>query len=321
MPIWLIPLEIALFFIMAALFLLVLSCGIFFHVARCERRAHTEASPHEGDDTGLERFSEQMRAERDWLRSQGLQTWQITALDGVTLTAHYLATPDARGTVILLHGFRSEPEGDFGGAAAHFQSRGFHVLMPVQRAHAGSEGRYIGFGLLERYDIQAWARSVAARHGPGHPIVLYGVSMGATTVLMASALELPENVRGLIADCGYTSPKEMFRAVMRRDFSLPEEPVLAGISLAASRFAGYRLDSYSTLEALKCNERPILFIHGRRDDLVPPEMTVENFRACHAPKRLLMVDSARHAGSFFEEPELYLAAVDDFLHNCVGLGE
>lgn len=319
MPIWLILLEIALFFIVTILFVLLLCCGIFLHVARAERRAHTEEIPHGNDHTGLERFSAQMRDERDRLRRRGLQRWQITADDGVTLTAHFLQTADARGTVILLHGFRSEPEGDFGGAAALFSARGFHVLMPVQRAHAGSEGRYIGFGLLERYDVLAWTRTVTARYGPGHPIILYGVSMGATSVLMASALALPENVRGLIADCGYTSPKEMFRAVMQRDFSLPQEPLLAGISLVSTHLAGYRLDDASTLEALRKNERPVLFIHGRQDDLVPPEMTMDNFRACHAPKRLLIVDDACHAGSFFTAPECYLAAVDDFLHSCAGL--
>ncbi len=314
---WLLPLEFAVLTIVTLLFLTALAFAIFWHVAHAHRKP-SDRVPHEGDDTGLEKFSEKMKKDRDWFRAQQPETLTVYSADGTLLRGHYLPAKNARGTAILLHGFRSEPDGDFGGAAACFQERGFHVLLPIQRAHAGSEGNFIGFGLLERYDIQAWANAIAEREGPDHPIILYGVSMGATTVMMASALTLPDSVKALIADCGYTSPKEMFRAVMQRDFTLPEAPLLSSISAISHRLAGYRLSEYSTLDAMRVNTRPILFIHGRQDDLVPPEMSIENFSACRAPKRLLMVD-ARHAGSYFEEPQLYLHAIDEFLTNCAGI--
>ena len=124
----------------------------------------------------------------------------------------------------MMHGFRSNPVFDFGASAHDFASRGFILCMPCQRAHGDSEGRHLTFGIKERYDALEWCRFLAKRF-PDLPILMCGISMGSSTVLMASSLELPERVVGVIADCGYTTPAEVCKKVLNVDLHLPAFPL------------------------------------------------------------------------------------------------
>lgn len=231
---------------------------------------------------------------------------------GESLCARRFRQEKPVGRLILFHGYRSIAETDFGPVMAFYYSLGYELILVDQRAHGKSSGIWIGFGVLERYDCLAWIRYLNEEYG-SLPTYLSGISMGCATVLMTLGFRLPENVKGVIADCGFTSPKEIIRQVIRQRLHLPGFLLVPCLSLFSKIFAGYYFGEYSTLEALKENQIPILFIHGKEDRFVPPEMTLRNFEACRAEKQLLMVEGASHGTAYLQDRPGVERAVAAFL--------
>lgn len=267
------------------------------------------------------KVAEVRRAIRAARRKQEKLPWRrvsIRSADGLILSGSFLPYPDkaaVRGTVLFAHGYRSS-QNDFALALETYRSRGFHILMIDQRAHGKSEGSYIGFGALERGDVVLWAHFINEYLHVRLPIFLAGLSMGATTVLMASELTLPKNVCGIIADCGFTSCGEIVRKVMR-DRKLPVALMYPLFRPACRLFAGFDPDGYSTTDAVGHCRVPVLFIHGMDDDFVPCTMTVRAYFACRSEKDLLLVPGARHGYAYAVDPEGYEAALDRFLEKCL----
>ena len=249
-----------------------------------------------------------------WFRAQEPQRVAIRSRDGLKLVGHFLPAEaeEARGTLLLVHGYRSSPWTDFGIIYPYFHSLGWNILTVHQRAHGESEGKYITFGIKERYDVCDWALYLSDRFGPQHSVVMDGISMGSTSVLMALGTELPENVRGAIADCGFTCPYDEFVHVLKARH-IPRQPLLALAELHARAFAGFGFRDYSTVTALKMNRRPVLFVHGEKDSFVPIRFTVENYAACAAEKQLVTVPEAGHGASYLLETARCQAVLEDFL--------
>ncbi len=171
------------------------------------------------------------------------------------------------------------------------------VLLIDQRACGESQGRYICFGALERYDLQRWIQFIYGRY-PDASIYLDGVSMGSTTVMLTLALNLPPTVRGAIADCGFTTPLAIMRHVQKTAFPRSGRWILKGVRLLLCLFAHYDPADCSTLDALKTTRIPVLFLHGEADKFVPVEMTLANYGACASEKRLKIVPGAGHGESY-----------------------
>lgn len=260
--------------------------------------------------TELAPYREQMRQAETWLRAQPMEEVSILSHDGLKLVGHFMDKGTKR-TLILLHGYRATAYRDFSCVAEYYQSLGFNLLLIDQRAHGLSEGKYITFGVKERFDCVRWAEYVDQRIGGD--IFLDGLSMGATTVLMASGEKLPESVRGIIADCGFTSPEEIMTKIMTVDMKIPKQPLFALVSWMIKKRAGFSIDEYSTVEAMKRNTLPILFLHGRADKFVPCEMTLKAYEACRSEKELLIVENAGHGISYLVEPQRCKAALEAFL--------
>ncbi len=157
-----------------------------------------------------------------------------------------------------------------------------------------------------------WVDFLLSRY-PNAQILLYGVSMGAATVLMSAALGLPNAVKGIIADCGYTSPCAIIKTVLRKRH-YPVFPLYALIYLGCLLFGGFRLDSASAAEAMDKCDIPVLFIHGTDDRFVPFDMSLENYRRCRCPeKELLSVPGAGHGMSYMADTQKYLETVSSFI--------
>lgn len=240
----------------------------------------------------------------------------IRSRDGLTLHGDlFPAENPSKRTVILCHGYTSCGMNDCPTMAEYFMERGYNTLIVDHRSHGKSEGQYVGFGILDRFDCLKWIEYVIGRLGDESEIVLYGVSMGASTVLMASgADEFPQNVKAIISDCAFTSPYDVFKHILKRDYHLPPRPIMDINERMCREKAGYGFRDYSTLDAVKKAPCPILFIHGKEDKFVPTDMTLKNYEACTGEKRLLLVDNAGHAASLYENKELYENTVTEFLN-------
>ncbi len=234
----------------------------------------------------------------EWITAKDCEKIEITSYDGLKLAARFLPAEDPRGTIILMHGYRAPLYRDFACVYEYFNSLGFNLLIPSQRAHGESEGKYICYGVKERYDCQKWAEYIYSRFGAESDIFLDGLSMGCSTVLMASDLKLPENVRGILADCGFTSAWDELSYLLKRYAHLPVHPILDGVNLMVKLFAGFALDECSTVDCVAQTDIPILFVHGTDDTFVPCEFSKENYKACSSEKKLVLVDGAEHGVSY-----------------------
>ncbi len=240
------------------------------------------------------------------------ETITIVAKDGVTLVGHWRAPKHPKRVIIAMHGWRSSWSQDFGMISDFWYDNDCAVLYAEQRGQGESGGEYMGFGLLERYDCCDWASYINERIGGTLPIYPVGISMGATTVLMATGLPLPDTVRGVIADCGFTSPSAIWRHVVEKNLHLPYALYGAAASELCKRKIQFKSDEHTCMDALRENTVPVLFIHGTDDKFVPIEMTYENYKACSAEKRLFVVPGADHGLSYLTDPKEYESAVKAF---------
>lgn len=269
---------------------------------------------------GEKNYQEHLEKVR-FLEELNLPMLEVKTQDNLSLKAYlWEAEKDCRGTVILMHGFRSNPFRDFAVIAPMFHKLGFNVLLPYQRAHGLSEGKWITFGLKERFDCREWIFKVNTLYGKDLPIFLGGISMGSSTVTMTCGFDLPDNVRGCIADCGFTSPHEIVFWTMIKKRKIPVSLVrllLASANFQSANFAGFDFNEYSTYTALKKTYLPFLFITGTEDRTVPYEMTMSNFLLYKQknPDRttLALFEGAHHAVSYLSDEEKYEREVASFV--------
>lgn len=239
-----------------------------------------------------------------------------TSFDGLRLYGRYYACGKKDRLIILFHGYRSMSRVDFGAVIEKFLEMEYNVLLVDQRAHGKSQGKYICFGAVERYDCAAWAEYADKTYAPGS-IILEGISMGGATVLMASSLPLPKSVRGIIADCAFTSPREIIADVARKTYHVPEHPAVDLVGWYCRKLAKFEID-FSVTDALKDSRLPVLMIHGTADGFVPCVMTKRAYDAYSGEKQLVLVEGADHGMSYVKDPARVTAALEEFLGKHAG---
>lgn len=233
----------------------------------------------------------------------------IVARDGKKLFGRYYHRADGLPVEIFFHGYRACGLRDGSGAFGLSEEAGFNLLIIDQRSTGNSDGNVITFGVKEKHDVLAWVDYVIKRFGDDVRIILAGISMGASTVLLASELDLPKNVKCITADCGYSSQTEIIRKVAK-DLKFPVDILFPFIKIGSLVYGGFNIASRTPLDAVKNAKVPIFFIHGDCDTFVPCYMCDELYEACTSPKRKLIVKDAAHGVSFFVEHETY----KDYLH-------
>ena len=221
---------------------------------------------------------------------------------------------DSSNYALVCHGYTSKAK-HMAGFVNKFYSLGYNVLAVDARAHGDSEGTKIGMGWPERMDVIEWIKLILSWDSDAK-IILHGVSMGAATVLMTSGEALPENVKVVIADCGYTSEWDEFRREADV-LHIPWFPVLNVASKLSKLYDGYNFKQASAIEQVKKSRIPTLFIHGSEDELVPYDMLGKLYSAASCEKECLTVDGAGHALSSSVEPKLYWNTVESFIEKYI----
>ncbi len=266
------------------------------------------------DAAKWEEYKKGIVPRREFLCAQPTEHVTIEADDGTTLHGDFFYAENSKKMAILLHGYTSNGM-SCASFASYLYKQGISCLLVDNRAHGQSEGKYIGFGILDRYDCLEWIEYVRERFGKDIPIMLYGTSMGGTTVLMTAGMEdCPDNVKLVIADCAFTSPEDVFTHILKRDYKLPKFPIMNINNAICRKKAGYGFSDYSTLEAVKSAKCPMLFVHGSEDDFVPTYMSKQNYEACTTPKDLLFIENAGHGAAYFENPALYEEKAGEFIN-------
>lgn len=300
-------------YILIVFALLILVSGGYTFVTACVRRKELPWLDEKAmKKTSYGKYYENIVIGDKFLKENATQELQMESYDGLKLHAVWVPAENPKGTILLAHGYRSSKIVDFSMAFGMYHAMGMNILLPDQRAHGKSKGKYITFGVKESRDMADWVSYHNKTFGE-FPLILSGLSMGASTMLYLADKDLPDNVKGIIADCGFTSPREIIKSVFKRVIHLPAAPTLWVADLFARLFAGFGLSEKDTRKILPNSKLPVLLVHGVDDGFVPCEMTEQAYAVCKDPKKLLLVEGADHGVSFLVAKERYVQTVLGFL--------
>ena len=251
----------------------------------------------------------------EWMkraRAMPRERMEIISHDGKKLVGYYYEYAPGAPIEILFHGYQGDGERDLSGGIDRCFRIGRSAIIVNLRAHGESDGSICTFGIKERLDCFAWVNHVVERFGNDVKIILTGVSMGAATVMMASAEDLPKNVVSVLADCGYSSAKEIIVKVIK-EMKLPAGLLYPYVKLGARIYGGFNLEETSPMEAMQKAKLPIIFIHGDADEFIPCSMSQRLYEACSAEhKKLVTIEGAGHGLAFPVNEEKYLCALREF---------
>ena len=238
--------------------------------------------------------------------------YTIRSYDGLKLSARYFEGDDDKPLCICFHGYRGSAVRDFAGIGLHLIHEGYNVLIVDERAHWRSQGHTICFGIKERFDAVSWVKFANQRFGKDKSIFLFGISMGGGTVLMASGQRLPRNVKGIVADCPFNSPKDIIKHVCRK-IKLNPDLLWPIIWLAGLVYGRLRVNATTAADEVKRSKIPIVILHGEADDFVPMSMSKEVQKANPSMIEMHTFPHADHGMSYFEDEERYIGIVEGFI--------
>ena len=280
-----------------------------------KNRTEVLTLPQDADYT--EKHRADLKELMDDMMQRPFEVVSIRSVDGLTLYGRYYHFHDNAPIELQFHGYRGSAFRDYSGGNRMAREGGHNALVVDQRSQGMSEGHTITFGIMERLDCREWVRYIANRFGKDLPILLTGVSLGAATVLMASELDLPGNVVGIIADSPFSSPEAIIRKVCQEDRKLPAALAMPFIKLGARLFGKFDLTETDALRAVVRCKYPVLLVHGEADLFVPCSMSHEIYAACTSDKRLETFPDAPHGFSLMVDPTRYRKMIGEFNRKCV----
>lgn len=267
-------------------------------------------------DPQYDPYREEMRRIFHQLNNRPCEFVSITSHDGLKLSGRYYHVKDGAPLDIGFHGYRSHPITDFSGGTELSFEMGHNVLLIDERAHGKSEGNTITFGIRERLDLLEWVNFAVSRFGKDVSILLYGVSMGGATVLMASNLNLPKNVKGIIADCPFAMPLDVILYV-GKGTSFPTWLIKPFALLAAKIYGDFDLLETDAVQAVKNAKVPILILHGEDDRYVPCYMSEAVAQANPNMVQRHTFPGAAHGISYLVDTPRYHKIVKNFVRQIL----
>lgn len=304
------PVLITASIVLGVFLLLMLICFLFTLLIFKKAFGRSEKTPSEGNEL-YKQYDGILKEGEEFFFSLNPEEVYITSNDNLKLHAYFHETENSIGTIIFMHGYHGKPVRDFGPVLSLFKELGFSLLLPHQRAHGKSEGKYLTFGVKESEDCLLWAKYIASRF-PGRPISLHGISMGGATVGMASALDLPKEVQLIANDCGFTSPDAIISSV-RKSMKLPAFPFQFMVRFLAKTLAKFSLKQKDASICYSQSTLPALFIHGEADDFVPFYMGKQNYEKCASQDKILIsVKDAGHALAYILDKERVTKEIKGF---------
>lgn len=257
---------------------------------------------------------------RVWFENQNFEEFEIINEKNYRLKGYFLPADKPSDVFVFgSHGYRGSGKNEFVLMTKFYHDKGYNVFLVDHQAAGESDGKYIGFGYHEYTDCFRWLDFMKERFGENIQIILHGVSMGCATVTMMSGSDkLPDNVKFIVADCGYTSAYDEF-AHNIKGMHMPLFPIMNISNMFNKKISGYDFKDANPLESVKNAKVPMLFIHGGKDTFVPTHMVYELYEACSSEdKKLLVVEGAGHAESYPIDSEAYEAMVCEFAEKYIG---
>ena len=251
---------------------------------------------------------------REYIYSLNPEDLYIDSFDNLKLHALFINN-NTNKTIICVHGYKAK-DGlyDFGMSANFLNSLGYNLLFVDNRAHGLSQGKYIGFGILDSIDVNSWVDYLVTNKNQDS-IVLYGMSMGGATVLNTDSSPSDSSpIKAIIADCGFASGYDEVTYQIKKMFHLPPFPIIPISNVLLKLLAHYSLKEKEAYKSIKNYKNNLLIIHGSRDHFVPTSDAYKIFDNATCKKKLLIIEDASHAKSYLKDTKLYEKTVREFLN-------
>ncbi len=263
----------------------------------------------------MNKVIEQYKIDFCWWDKFTFETLSIKSRDGLKLVGHFLPNSSNK-LAIIVHGYGADYK-EMQKYAKYFVEKNYNILAVENRAHGQSEGKMIGMGWLDRLDLVDWINFMVQKNS-NYQIVLFGLSMGASTVCMASGEVLPSNVKAIISDCAFDNVYDAFKYVFKKRTNLPVWPLLDIFNLYMKNAYNYDMKEADAKKMLKKCKVPILFIHGDADDFVPTYMVHKLYESTDEKLRqIYIVEGAGHALSYPNAGVKYERVLTGFLTKVI----
>ena len=246
------------------------------------------------------------------LEKEPYQDIYISSFDKTKLRGRFYRYNGSNKYAILFHGYHGTAIRDFSGGFWILKDEGFNILLVDERAHGLSKSKVITMGVKEKRDVKAWSEYITNTY-QNSEIVLVGISMGAASILMASDLDLPSNVKCMIADCPYNSVKDICLKTCTQDLHVPAFigwPVL----ILGAFFSGFNIYQGNAMKSVEKTNIPCLIIHGESDTLVPPEMSKMIYDANQGVVERHTFPHATHGLSYLVDEHRYIEITSQFIN-------
>lgn len=257
-------------------------------------------------------YRDEARAKVKELAALPCEYISTQSYDGLKLAGRYYQGDDTKPLFICFHGYHGSALRDYSGVGLSLIRQGYPVIMIDERAHWRSQGHTITFGIRERFDVTSWIKYACERFGEDRAVYLHGISMGGGSVLMASGQQLPENVKGIIADCPFNDAEKIIRHVCKLVNLNPKLwwPI---IKLSALIFGRFNINRTTAAKEVKNATVPIMIIHGEGDDFVPAYMSEEVHKANPNMIAYHLIAEAGHGLGYYYDPQQYETLVNEFI--------
>ena len=245
-----------------------------------------------------------------WLRNSRAVQARVGSFDGLKLVGLNIQNHEGAPYIIMVHGMRDTKVSLFS-RAYEFDQLGYNILLPDQRGTGDSDSAPYTYGFKESQDLLVWINYLITKD-PEVQIILYGQSMGASAVMMATAYHLPENVKCLIEEGGFSSLEEEFSYYIQRKTGIRyTKPVLKIVEREMKEKFGMKYADVNPKQCLENNEIPLLIIHGEEDQYVPFVMAKKIYNHNKGEKKYYPIANADHSNC--NESENYYMNLDAFI--------
>ncbi|MBR2046039.1 MAG: alpha/beta fold hydrolase [Agathobacter sp.] len=236
---------------------------------------------------------------------------EITSHDNLKLKAVYYPSDNSNNiTVICAHGYTSHAEREWAFPGLFYLSLGYNVLIPYQRAHGLSEGKYITFGALEHKDMLGWINKVNEMN-PNDTIIIHGLSMGGGIALDLADKEM-RNVKGIIADAPSVSIREFFQNVSKDVFKKEAEKVATHAVARFKKEFGADVKDFECVDIVSRSKYPILLSAGSMENMEKLFDTIKDTNPCSTD--IIILEGCNHGNGMYKQTELYQNVIKDFIY-------
>lgn len=253
-----------------------------------------------------------------WLKKKA-ENCSISGEEDKELNALVLSNYEtSHSYVIMCHPFTVTAV-DMGSYAYYFYDLGFNVYLPEARGYGESDYRKSNLGYEDYKDIIKWVEYIT-ENDKDAKIFIFGVGMGGTSALLTSDKNLPQNVKGIIADCPYSDLKDLFKHNIKELYNLPAFPTVQFASVYNKVANGWSFGELNVKDCVKNSQVPILYIQAGDDEIVPASHTNDLYDITTARNSdHVLISGAGHCETMLADSEKYWNNVQSFILNTIDL--